>query len=692
MRLEMQYLMTPSGNSILHKAACCMVPFNRNPSYVDRAHLDQIKNGLFRKEAMSRAALCGLGGVGKTQIAIELAYQAQEQFPDCSVFWISAADPESIQQAYSSMANQLGIAISDAEKDELPRRVNQYLSHETSGRWLLIVDNADEIESWNAEGSSAPVLTKDTLPRSPTGAIVFTTRSLKIARYLAPQWIVEIPEMNEQSARKLLERTLFNKALVHDYKNIKRLLERLTYLPLAIVQAASFINENGSNISTYISLLDGHEQDAIDLLSEDFEDSGPYKSSGNPVATTWLTSFSQIHKQNPLAAEYLSLLACIQCCSIPVSFLEFPTSIEHQRALGVLQSYSFIRLRPEQGFLDLHRLVHLAMRNSLRSAGSLHEWQSKAIQCLSQVFPHPMEHGHSSTIIWQAYLPHALHILEATSTDKMAFPRESRLALLAKCAIALRQEGRLSESEKVTLRLIKEQKDVEGSEHPETIRSIGILSTIYTVQARWKEARNLLSQILHAQVKLYGSDHYKIFETMSILAMVQEKLGETSIAEWLAYWAIRGELRELKRWPRNVLVTMTYMINIYLSQGRVADATAMAELNHSITLKMCGPDHPDTVAAEGILGLIYQQQGKWKDAEQIATNTLQRSQKLLGPNHPATINMMSCLAHIINRQGRAAEAIALMAEYADLCSRVLGPSSSDTQEALKTLDEWKNKK
>jgi hypothetical protein len=137
---------------------------------------------------------------------------------------------------------------------------------------------------------------------------------------------------------------------------------------------------------------------------------------------------------------------------------------------------------------------------------------------------------------------------------------------------------------------------------------------------------------------------------------------------------------------------MTYMINIYLAQGRVSDATAMAELNHVITLKTCGPDHPDTVAIEGILGLTYQQQGKWKDAERIATKTLQRSQQMLGANHPATINLMSCLAHIINRQGRTAEAMMLMTEYADLCSRVLCSNSSDTQAALRTLEDWKNNK
>jgi hypothetical protein len=82
------------------------------------------------------------------------------------------------------------------------------------------------------------------------------------------------------------------------------LLQQLTFLPLAIVQAAAYINENGITFSAYLSLLKDQEQDVIDLLSEDFEDDGRYRDTQNtdvknPVATTWLISFEQIRRLDP---------------------------------------------------------------------------------------------------------------------------------------------------------------------------------------------------------------------------------------------------------------------------------------------------------------------------------------------------------------------------------------------------------
>jgi len=90
------------------------------------------------------------------------------------------------------------------------------------------------------------------------------------------------------------------------------LLVELTYLPLAIVQAAAYINENGIALADYLSPLKEKEEDIIDLLSEDFEDNGRYHNVKNPVATTWLISFEQIRRRDPLAAEYLSFIACVQ--------------------------------------------------------------------------------------------------------------------------------------------------------------------------------------------------------------------------------------------------------------------------------------------------------------------------------------------------------------------------------------------
>ena len=150
---------------------------------------------------------------------------------------------------------------------------------------------------------------------------MFTTRDKKTAVKLAAQNIIEVPEMDEDGALQLLQRSLVEPSLLDHQRDAKILLKELTYLPLAIVQAAAYINENSIALGDYLSLLNEQEESVIELLSEEFEDEWRCPSVNNPVATTWLISFEQIRQLNPLATEYLSFMACIDWKDIPQSLL-----------------------------------------------------------------------------------------------------------------------------------------------------------------------------------------------------------------------------------------------------------------------------------------------------------------------------------------------------------------------------------
>jgi hypothetical protein len=171
-------------------------------------------------------------------------------------------------------------------------------------------------------------------------------------------------------------------------RSTEALLAQLTYLPLAIVQALAYINENGISIANYISLLAEKDESTIELLSEDFEDEGRYDNIKNPVATTWLISFEQIAQRDTLAVEYLSFMSCIEPKDIPESLLPVgPSRKKEMDTIGALNAYSFVTRRPAGSALDLHRLVHLATRNWLSENGQITEWASKAITRLAEVFP-----------------------------------------------------------------------------------------------------------------------------------------------------------------------------------------------------------------------------------------------------------------------------------------------------------------
>jgi hypothetical protein len=136
---------------------------------------------------------------------------------------------------------------------------------------------------------------------------------------------------------------LIHKCLANDHKTTTQLLHQLSCLPLAITQAASYINETEISVAAYLSLLESQENVKVELLSQNFEDGWRYAETNNSVAATWLISFDQIRRLDPLAANYLLFMSCIDPRDIPLSLLPPDSSqVKQQKALGLLKAYSFI--------------------------------------------------------------------------------------------------------------------------------------------------------------------------------------------------------------------------------------------------------------------------------------------------------------------------------------------------------------
>lgn len=190
-----------------------IVPFERNPRFTGRdAELERLEELLSGKDRTAKVAVAGLGGVGKTQLALELLFRTRDKDPDCSVIWIPLTSKEALHQAYLDAVQQLGIAKKDDDKADVKKLVQEYLSKGSTGRWLLVFDNADGMDLWttqdnNGEQPKAQPLI-EYLPKSSQGAILFTTRNVKLAVKLAQNNIVKLPEMEEEAAERLLKESL----------------------------------------------------------------------------------------------------------------------------------------------------------------------------------------------------------------------------------------------------------------------------------------------------------------------------------------------------------------------------------------------------------------------------------------------------------------------------------------------------
>ncbi|KAF1809665.1 HET-domain-containing protein [Eremomyces bilateralis CBS 781.70] len=467
------------------------IPFERNLRFTGReSELSRIEKLLFRHGQTVKVAITGLGGVGKTQLAIETVYRTMEKQRDCSVFWIPATDPETLLQAYSAVAEELDIPGKDEQGADVKRLVQNYLSNESAGQWLLVFDNADDLDMWMgkpAERQSFRLL--DYLPKSRRGSILFTTRDRKAATKLASQNLVEVQEMNAEVASELLQKCLIG----HD----------LTYLPLAIVQAAAYINANGTSIADYLSLLDEQDESMIELLSEDFEDDGRYRNIKNP----------RIQQHDSLAADYLSLMACIEPKDIPQSL--FPPGLSRKKevdAIGTLYAYSFISKRPAGHTVDLHRLVYIATRNWLQENDQLVQWTEKAVVRLEEIFP---DNTHSNRSIWRAYLPHVRVVLQSDLVQK---DLKKRIDLQWRYGTCLDADGRWREAEVAYSQVLEMEKKELGAEHPDTLTNMANLASTYRNQGRWKEAEELQAEELEICSRILGAEHSSTLSSMANLA------------------------------------------------------------------------------------------------------------------------------------------------------------------------------
>ncbi|KAN0067004.1 hypothetical protein V8E54_014928 [Elaphomyces granulatus] len=700
--------------------ACWMVPFERNPRFLGRHNeVVKLEEKILSSDQVRKMAITGLGGVGKTQIALELTYQIRHKRPEYSIFWIAATSIEKIEQAYVGIGEHLG--LQDVAPADMKMRVKAHLSSEKAGSWLLIIDNVDDMDIWATSDGSSPAL-KTCIPQSKYGFVLFTTRNRQLATKLVGPEVISISQMDDKTATDLLRASLIDKDLVNDHQTTSQLLRQLSCLPLAIIQAASYINETGISVATYLSLLERQENVMVELLSQDFEDEWRYVESKNPVAVTWLISFHQIQKLNPLAADYLSFMSCIDPRDIPQSLLPPDGSeVQRQNALGLLKAYSFITGQADDQTISLHRLVHVATRNWLRNGGMLGQWTRNTGKRLRDIFP---SNNHKNRILWREYLPHALFIVQSKEFQNDTQEREQLVEKVAKClhsdgryhqagelfkevlekksnrlknddkeilnsmmwmAATFRNLGQWTEAEKLEVQVMETRIAVLGPENPDTLVSMANLASTYWNQGRWTEAEKLEVQVIETSKTVLGPEHPDTLTSMANLACTYRNQGRWTEAEKLEVQVIETSKTVLGPEHPDTLTYMANLASTYRKQGRWTEAEKLFVQVMETRKAVLGPEHPDTLTSMTNLASTYWNQGRWTEAEKLEVQVMETSKTILGPEHPDTLTRMDNLASTYLDQGRWTEAEKLFVQVMETRNAVLWPEHPGTLTSMANL-------
>ncbi|KAK4246724.1 hypothetical protein C7999DRAFT_41879 [Corynascus novoguineensis] len=575
-----------------------LVPYPRNDSFVGRASvLYKLKQLPLKSASQAKVAIYGLG----------------EAYPEISVFWVHASNAQRFCQAYASIAQECRIPGHDDPKIDILTLVKRWLERKDCCRWLMVIDNADDIQLFFGQqgGSKITDISNNKgnleryLPECRHGTILVTTRNKQAGLKLAKgKHLIEVGKMDEGETDQLLRTHLDGISVASN--ELSTLSSRLEHLPLALVQAAAFIQENTINVSKYLELLDRSDQDLVDLLSEEFETEGRDSETPHAVAETWILSFEQIQRQNAFAGELLSFMSLLDRQAIPLDFLSrYSQQKQDQeargemlltKALGVLKAFSFIVEKNDHSF-DMHRLVQLVTRRWLVKKRRIRHFASQALLTVSHCYPFGR---YETWVVCSAYLAHAYAVLGSEGTGSRD-EKAGNATLLHSVAGFFADRGQWKDAERLQLEAVKLREEVLGSHHPSTLTSVANLASTYRNQGRWEEAEKLGLQVVDTRKTKLGADH------------------------------------------PDTLTSMANLASTYWNQGRREEAEKLFIQVIETRKTKLGADHPDTLTSMNNLALVWKVMGRHRDAVGMIQTCFNLRQRVLGVGHPYTVSTLSAL-------------------------------------------------
>ncbi|KAI1664793.1 Kinesin light chain [Pyrenophora tritici-repentis] len=664
----------------------CFVPFRRDPDFVTRGTLlDQIRERC--AAPASRVALVGLGGVGKSQLAIEHCYRTAKQSPDTWVLWAHASNTARLEQSFREIADQVKVRGRKDPQADVFKLVHDWLRDEKGGRWLLVLDNADDaaVLSPTDDGALQQHLRRY-IPLSTHGSVLVTSRTKRAAMQVVEDSdIISIEPMHDAAAHALLRKKL--RGIGEEDDRIANLATTLDHMPLALVQAAAYIRERAPRCSVRQYLEEYRQSDSrkISLLNQEAGHLRRDAAASNSVLITWQISFDHIRSTRQSAASLLSLMSFFDRQGIQEALLRRQSSTADdgfEDDVLALRDYSFITVTRDASTFEMHSLVQLAMHTWLEGEGQLDRWREQFISNLCAELP---TGEHENREKCQTLFPHAQAALAQRPKNRESL-KEWAL-LLYKAAWHAWQRGRADEAEEMAMMSMEVRSEVLGEDDAETLNSMGMVGVARQLGGKYKEAEAMHRQTLAQSQKVLGHEHPHTLGSMNNLALLLDGQGKHEEAEVIFKRTLAQTEKVLgSKHP----ATMTSISNLALvlnSQSKYAEAESMYRRILARQETVLGFGHPDTLTSMSNLTVTLDNQSKYEEAEQMIRQTLALKEKVLGPEHPDTLTSMNNLARVLDNQGKYKEVEAIDRQTLAQREKVLGSEHPVTLKSINNLTE-----
>ncbi|KAF7357145.1 FabD/lysophospholipase-like protein [Mycena sanguinolenta] len=619
--------------------------------------------------------LYGLGGIGKTQIALKFI---QDSNCFTEKFLVDASSTESIETGLKNIAtaNQIG----NSSQDALAWLAGKHRD------WLVFFDNADEPE----------MNLQKVFPKCTHGNIIITTRNPGLRVYGGYS---QVSDMEESDAVALLLQRACHKPSAANEALAVEIVKELAYLPLAIIQAGAFISESGS-LDTFLGQYRTNQTKLLKRKPAQCHDDYAWT-----VYTTWQMSFDRLDRP---ATTFLLLCSFLHRDGITEDIFSGAAKLVAEPDwvyLGSVKSKSALDIAEDflSHFLAAGKwdsLCFVELTNKLKAYSLINfdpERKSFSI--------HPLVHSWSQTILDnpQSYAECMNHILGTSIMQLQDKDREmASLRLISHVQFFMqaapdaddkfhqhyanvhREAGHYATAMELDIRTLDKRRKLLGDDHKQTLQAMYNLAITYDDLGQFDKAKELAAAVLGKRRQLLGDDHLGTLWAMNNLATIHQHLGQFEKAKELRIGVLEVWKNLLGDDHWETLAAMNNLGGTYIHLDQLQEAEKLLDLVVEKSRKLSGNDNL-TLTAMDNLASAYEQLGKLEEAEKLRIVVLEKGRKIFGDHHWQTLNTMHKLAMTYQTLGQFEEAEKLQVVVLEQRIKLLGDDHVNTLQAMDNL-------
>lgn len=676
--------------------------------------LAQLRRQLTQRRRGGTWVLAGLGGVGKSTIALATAQSALRR--GWRVWWVTATDLPSLSGGMLEVLCQLDApeAVTQPVRDGAlvaAERAWAFLNgrHQAGHRWVLILDNADDPAVLAAGRTASPADYNGWLRPDPNGIVIVTTR-IRDPRVWGHRIVFrEIRPLDDATAGQVL--TDLAPGVADQGSKARELGARLGGLPLALYLAGTYLAApfaRWHDFADYRRALDGPDLPAALYALDD-----PSAQARATLGRTWDLSLDALAKEGrPQSRELLHLLSCYAAATaIPGSLLR-PGPLQaifaveaHGSAGTQTADDSERRLRDgllglaAAGLIDIASAggrsadamtVHPVVADVARSrmlSGTVLDFPAlaRAAVKLLDIATGELDDRHSADWpTWRQIIPHITAMLEWLGLHLNLTDSGELLKVSDRAGDAAWRSG----NRVIAERLARSAMSVATrlpQDHPARLAARHSLAAAIAGNGDYREGERLYLQVLADQRRVLGHEHPDTLKTGHRLGWAIREQGRYQEAEESYRQVLSSRSRTLGDNHPDTLRTMDGLARVLGLEGRSSDAEELCRHVYIERRRILGAEHTDTLGTRHRLGLTIAAQGRHGEAERWYRELVADRQRILGADHPDTLLSRSTLAWVIGVQGRHQEAEQLLRGVLADRQRILGAGHPDTLLSRSTL-------